>query len=102
MRTNTTSTATGRYSARSSHRCLMMVPAAAVAAHVGGEDLEQCNVPHSVHKPANAGERQRNRNLSAGTEFGCLSHKRDTASLAALYPHIPWTPPPGGVDDEQR
>jgi len=24
------------------------------------------------------------------------------AAIAALYPHIPCTPPPGGVDDEQR
>jgi hypothetical protein len=24
------------------------------------------------------------------------------ADLAARKPHIPWTPPPGGVEDEQR
>ena len=26
----------------------------------------------------------------------------ETANRAAWYPHIPCTPPPGGVDDEQR
>jgi hypothetical protein len=29
-----------------------------------------------------------------------MPHLR-TAIAAALYPHIPCTPPPGGVDDEQ-
>ncbi len=28
--------------------------------------------------------------------------KRDSAMRAAWYPHIPCTPPPGGVDDEHR
>jgi hypothetical protein len=27
---------------------------------------------------------------------------RRSAALAARCPHMPWTPPPGGVDDEQR
>jgi hypothetical protein len=27
---------------------------------------------------------------------------RDTAVRAAWYPHIPWTPAPGGVDDEHK
>jgi hypothetical protein len=33
-----------------------------------------------------------------------ISHIRScfSANVAALYPHIPCTPPPGGVDDEQR
>ena len=28
-------------------------------------------------------------------------NKRAAASFAALCPHMPWTPPPGGVEDEQ-
>ena len=30
-----------------------------------------------------------------------IPNERRSADLAAWYPHIPWTPPPGGVDDEQ-
>ena len=26
----------------------------------------------------------------------------EAALLAAWWPHIPWTPPPGGVEEEQR
>jgi len=25
----------------------------------------------------------------------------EAACFAALWPHMPWTPPPGGVEDEQ-
>ena len=27
---------------------------------------------------------------------------RRSSASAALWPHIPWTPPPGGVEAEQR
>ena len=30
------------------------------------------------------------------------ARSRRRADRAAWYPHIPWTPPPGGVDEEQR
>ena len=30
------------------------------------------------------------------------ARSRRRADRAARYPHIPWTPPPGGVDEEQR
>ena len=32
--------------------------------------------------------------------YGCLRSRRK-AARAAQYPHIPCTPPPGGVEDEQ-
>ena len=30
------------------------------------------------------------------------AYARFSAARAAWSPHMPWTPPPGGVDDEQR
>ena len=35
-------------------------------------------------------------------EIRNYERKRDKASFAALYPHMPCTPPPGGVEDEHR
>ena len=32
----------------------------------------------------------------------CYLSNRDIAVRAAWYPHIPWTPAPGGVDDEHK
>ena len=31
-----------------------------------------------------------------------IPNSRRRADCAARWPHMPWTPPPGGVDDEHR
>lgn len=36
------------------------------------------------------------------SSFTRAPNARDSADRAANQPHMPWTPPPGGVDDEQR
>ena len=38
----------------------------------------------------------------ARIEFSPAYQASRNAAVAARYPHIPCTPPPGGVDDEQR
>ena len=40
----------------------------------------------------------------SGNRYGRerMPNSRRNAERAARYPLLPWTPPPGGVDDEQR
>jgi len=40
-------------------------------------------------------------NLHSKSSVPGFQRNRDKASMAALCPHIPWTPAPGGVDAEQ-
>jgi hypothetical protein len=37
----------------------------------------------------------------AGWGAAVLRPYLEAACFAALWPHMPWTPPPGGVEDEQ-
>ena len=37
----------------------------------------------------------------AGWGAAVLRPYLEAACFAALWPHMPWTPPPGGVDEEQ-
>ncbi len=46
----------------------------AVAAHVGGEDVEQGEPADGVHKPAHAGEQERRRNAIGGAEVNGFGH----------------------------
>lgn len=54
---------------------------------------EPCDIspPHNLH-------------LSRATKrkSQAVHSTSPNALRAAMWPHIPWTPPPGGVDDEQR
>ena len=39
--------------------------------------------------------------LGADSQKRLSHYRRAAASFAALWPHMPWTPPPGGVEEEQ-
>jgi hypothetical protein len=41
--------------------------------------------------------------LGPGPSYsGVPAAARTSTAAAAFQPHMPWTPPPGGVEDEQR
>jgi hypothetical protein len=60
---------------------------------------------------AAAREKNREKNRSGPSRWAVLKHaptthllrsyKWEAARFAALWPHMPWTPPPGGVEEEQ-
>ena len=74
----------------------------AVATHVGSKDLEQSDVANRIDKAAYPSEAERNGDFLPSAELTCLGHRRESAAFAAWKPHMPCTPPPGGVDEEHR
>ena len=56
----------------------------AVAAHVGGEDLEESDVANRIDESADRGKAQRNGDSAAGAELTSVAHMRFKASFAAL------------------
>jgi hypothetical protein len=61
----------------------------------GANGLAAC-APYCVWPGVGADARQ------DGERRTCQRRCRRSAAEAACHPHIPWTPPPGGVEEEQR
>ena len=75
-------------------------------AEIAGDRVDDLVRALRAARPVEEGERplQRAEPCADGGDVECggQTHESLSATRAAEYPHIPWTPPPGGVDDEQR